>query len=252
MCIRDRSTWGKICIFEFEMAEKGATNAKLTGLLTEMVTEKAIEDKTKQYVEEQTQEYKQQQQQGNQNDKKDSDDDFEMDEEELKIIQKLKQERLREVEQHVQKEQKIQFPGEYREITEEEFLPYVTKNEYVACHFYHRDFERCKIVDQHLRILAQQHPECKFLNINAEKAPFFVSKLAVKTLPTICLFKDGILQDSVVGFGDLGERDDFKTIELARRLLRTGIIKPRTDAEKGFKLKRGTNSGNNNDDSDSD
>ena len=30
--------------------------------------------------------------------------------------------------------------GEYREITEEEFLPYVTKNEWTVCHFYHREF----------------------------------------------------------------------------------------------------------------
>ena len=34
---------------------------------------------------------------------------------------------------------------------------------------------------QHLAILALQHPEAKFIKINAEKAPFFVSKLQVGT-----------------------------------------------------------------------
>lgn len=44
--------------------------------------------------------------------------------------------------------------GEYREIVEEEFLPSVTKNEYAIVHFYHRDFERCKIMDKHLLAIA--------------------------------------------------------------------------------------------------
>lgn len=44
--------------------------------------------------------------------------------------------------------------GEYREIVEEEFLPSVTKNEYSVVHFYHRDFERCKIMDKHLLAIA--------------------------------------------------------------------------------------------------
>ena len=40
--------------------------------------------------------------------------------------------------------------GEYREIVEEEFLPSVTKSEFCVVHFFHRDFERCKIMDKHL------------------------------------------------------------------------------------------------------
>ena len=69
----------------------------------------------------------------------------------------------------------------------------------------------------HLRKIAEQHHECKFLTLDAEKAPFFVKKLAIQVLPTLCCFKDGILIDKVVGFEDLGGKDDFKTIVLARR-----------------------------------
>jgi hypothetical protein len=44
----------------------------------------------------------------------------------------------------------------------------------VIVHFYHKDFERCKIVDHHLREIAKAHIEAKFLYLNAEKAPFFI------------------------------------------------------------------------------
>lgn len=102
--------------------------------------------------------------------------------------------------------------GEYREITEEEFLPSVTSSKYVVCHFYHQDFERCKIVDMHLREIAKHHNEAKFIYLNAEKAPFFIQKLAIQVLPTIVCFIDGVATDRVVGFEELGSRDDFPTL----------------------------------------
>lgn len=37
--------------------------------------------------------------------------------------------------------------GEYREIEQDAFLPEVTAAPLAAVHFYHRDFERCKILD---------------------------------------------------------------------------------------------------------
>jgi hypothetical protein len=35
-----------------------------------------------------------------------------------------------------------------REITQDEFLPEVTSSKKVICHFYHNDFQRCKIMDK--------------------------------------------------------------------------------------------------------
>jgi thioredoxin-like negative regulator of GroEL len=53
--------------------------------------------------------------------------------------------------------------------------------------------------------------------LNAEKSPFFVQKLAVKMLPSVICFIDGVAVDRVVGFSELGNTDEFKTIELTRR-----------------------------------
>jgi len=68
----------------------------------------------------------------------------------------------------------IKGHGQYTEIVESEFLPNVTGSKFVICHFYHKDFERCKIVDMHLRNIAKQHTEAKIIYLDAEKSPFFV------------------------------------------------------------------------------
>lgn len=154
---------------------------------------------------------------------KDEDEDDLMDEDAREIFQKMKDDRLRDIKnqqalEEIAREKKANvWYGEYTEILESEFLPYVTKAEYSAVHFFHKDFERCKIIDKHLQLIAPQHKECKFLKLDAEKSPFFIQKLAVQVLPTICLFKDGVLVDRVVGFEELGARDDFNTIVLTRR-----------------------------------
>ena len=41
--------------------------------------------------------------------------------------------------------------GKLRLITKDEFIPECTrKSEYVAVHFFHKEFERCKTMDHHL------------------------------------------------------------------------------------------------------
>jgi hypothetical protein len=57
--------------------------------------------------------------------------------------------------------------GSYSEISEGEFLEAVTKTENVVVHFYHRDFERCKIVDKHMEGLAKKYLDTRFLKLSA-------------------------------------------------------------------------------------
>ena len=104
-------------------------------------------------------------------------------------------------------------------------------------HFYHNDFERCKIVDMHLSKIAVNHGETRFVKLNATKAPFFIKKLGVQVLPTICCFINGILVDKVVGFDDLGQTDTFKTLTLIRRLVRSKAVVPQGKFEEVYKIK---------------
>ena len=82
-------------------------------------------------------------------------------------------------------------------------------------------------------MIAREHPEAKFIFLNAEFSPFFVAKLQIQVLPTLVCFVDGIAIDRVVGFEELGNKDDFPTMALTRRLIRGGVLKAVTKAEKG-------------------
>ncbi|KAI3450991.1 hypothetical protein Pfo_007656 [Paulownia fortunei] len=141
-------------------------------------------------------------------------------------LEKLHADRIAALKKEAEKRQelKMQGHGECREITEADFLSEVTGSEKVICHFYHREFYRCKIMDKHLKSLAPRHFTTKFIKLDAENAPFFVTKLAIKTLPCVILFRKGVATDRVVGFQDMGGKDDFSTRTLEILLLKKGII----------------------------
>uniref|UniRef100_A0A7S2BSD8 Phosducin domain-containing protein n=1 Tax=Haptolina brevifila TaxID=156173 RepID=A0A7S2BSD8_9EUKA len=159
------------------------------------------------------------------------DDDFEDDE----VLQQLQQKRIDEYKKKRDLELKFhqQGHGEYREIAEEDFLKEVCGSQWCVVHFYHQEFFRCKIVDKHLRLIAPKHLSCKFLTLNAEKAPFFVTKLAIEMLPTVIVFKDGIVADQLSGFDELGGKDEFRTEVLEHWLSKAGcVIMKKVDVKK--------------------
>ncbi|KRX05196.1 Thioredoxin-like fold [Pseudocohnilembus persalinus] len=212
------------------------SNQLMSNMLTEVVMEKAIKDKYTELLKDQKPQQEKPKEEKKRDDSDlDSDDDFN-DEEAEKIMKNLKFQQLQKAKVFQDKQKETFDAGDYREISEDEFLNYVTKNVYAAVHFYHNDFQKCKIMDMHLRKIAYGHPECRFLRLNAEKAPFFISKLAVQVLPTVITFENGIAKDRIVGFQDLGNEDDFDTMVLIRRLVKAGCIKPKNKLEKGFKM----------------
>ncbi|KAI9164899.1 hypothetical protein LWI28_004220 [Acer negundo] len=148
-------------------------------------------------------------------------------------LEKLHADRIASLKKEAEKRQVLQRKGhgEYREIGEGDFLGEVTGSEKVIGHFYHKEFYRCKIIDKHLKALAPKHIDTKFIKVDAENAPFFVTKLGVKTLPCVILFRKGIAIDRVVGFQDLGGKDDFTTKTLELLLIKKGIISEKKEGE---------------------
>eukprot|EP00591_Stephanopyxis_turris_P013554 CAMPEP_0195510052 /NCGR_PEP_ID=MMETSP0794_2-20130614/2815_1 /TAXON_ID=515487 /ORGANISM="Stephanopyxis turris, Strain CCMP 815" /LENGTH=333 /DNA_ID=CAMNT_0040637403 /DNA_START=10 /DNA_END=1011 /DNA_ORIENTATION=- len=118
--------------------------------------------------------------------------------------------------------------GQYRLIYQDDFLHECTGSEYVAAHFFHKEFQRCKIMDHHLELIAPLHVDCKFVKIDAEKAPFFVDKLQIKTLPTLFVFQNGKVVDRLTGFEGLAanpnDPDNWHTGKLQQWLANTGAI----------------------------
>merc|ERR1719271_2418833 len=107
--------------------------------------------------------------------------------------------------------------GSYDEIEEEAFLKTVTASERCVVHFYHKQFEKCKVIDMHLRNCAKKFMGTRFVRLDAEKAPFFVEKLNIRTLPCAVVFNDGVAKGRQVGFEGLGD-EQFKTVQLAWRI----------------------------------
>lgn len=122
--------------------------------------------------------------------------------------------------------------GTYDQIKDEKALMDITTSQkYCIVHFYKPDFNRCRIMDEHLSALAAVHLSTRFLRIDVEHAPFLITKLNVKVLPCVIAFVDGVSADRIVGFEGVGYSEDtFKTMDLEDRLVGAGVL------EKGGKL----------------
>lgn len=126
---------------------------------------------------------------------------------------------------------------------EKEFFEWTKKSKNVVVHFYKEGSPRCKIVDHHLKLLAPKHLETLFCKLNVEKCPFLtgqslvskhgfqffkfyihLDRLRIKIIPTISLVTDQKTKDFIVGFTDLGNRDDFTTEILEWRIAQSGAI----------------------------
>jgi len=157
----------------------------LNNIAFDIVKDKVIEDKVKEYTEEQQREAEEALRENRKDEENEGDEypDIEdPDSEEERIMQKELMKRKEQYDHLVEKEnkKKSQKYGTYKDIIETEFLDTMLKNENVVCHFYHNDFDRCKIMDKHMKIIAETHPDTLFVRINAERTPFFTTKLQVK------------------------------------------------------------------------
>ncbi|XP_055603166.1 thioredoxin domain-containing protein 9-like [Uranotaenia lowii] len=142
-------------------------------------------------------------------------------------LEKLREQRIQEMKKQAAQRQewKNNGHGEYSELADEkEFFEVSKKSANIVCHFYRDSTPRCRIVDMHLKILAQKHLEAKFCKVNAEKCPFLTQRLRIKVIPSIALIKDSKTKDYIVGFTDLGNCDDFSTEMFEWRIAQSGAI----------------------------
>lgn len=142
-------------------------------------------------------------------------------------LQALRNKRLADMKQHNKQKQEWlnSGHGQYAELKDEkEFFDVSKKSPNIVVHFYRDSTERCKIVDMHLKALAPKHVETRFCKVNAEQSPFLTQRLKIIVIPTIALIKDSKTKDFIVGFDDLGGRDDFSTEMLEWRIAQSGAI----------------------------
>jgi len=157
--------------------------------------------------------------------KNESEDEFDFSDDD-EISNKIMEERMAQMREQAgeMNNWKVLGHGELSEITEEDFLKTVTKSQYAVVHFYHKEYPRCKMADQHLEKLAKKYMSTKFVRLDAEKAPFFVDKLQVMILPAICMFEDGQMRGRIDGFDILGGEDEFPTEVMECVIGASGVI----------------------------
>ncbi|KAL1140253.1 hypothetical protein AAG570_000185 [Ranatra chinensis] len=114
--------------------------------------------------------------------------------------------------------------GKYEDIEEKDFFNIIKESDRIVLHFYRSETARCKIFDHHLKLLAPQHVETKFVKIDATKCPFLTGRLQVKVLPTLLMILNGEVKGMLIGFSELGNTDEFSTEVLQWRLGQFAVI----------------------------
>ena len=142
-------------------------------------------------------------------------------------LEELRRKRLDQLKANTKKSKDLSElgHGEYSDLgNEKEFFEAAKKSKHLVCHFYRPSTWRCSIIDKHLDTLARRHIDCRFVKINIEKSPFLAEKLRVVMLPTIMLINNGKTDHSIIGFDEMGSKDDFETDDLETVLHNWGVI----------------------------
>lgn len=119
--------------------------------------------------------------------------------------------------------------GEYREIGQDDFFNVVVRekggSDRCVVHFYHKEFESCKLLDRHFSELAREIVSIKFVKIDADKSPFLVERLRVTTLPCCLLFKDDVAVDRIIGYEGCTSEDGALDHDLLAERIQQAIGK---------------------------
>lgn len=113
--------------------------------------------------------------------------------------------------------------GKLMEVEEAVFLDCLGQSDDVVCHFFHPEFKKCALLDVVLQQIAQEHYEAKFVKVNVLEAGFFVNKYKIQTLPVLCVYRKGVLQQKIVGYEGFGVEVPVKEM-LCRILGKLGTI----------------------------
>lgn len=148
----------------------------------------------------------------------------EIDEEEEKIFEQYRRQRMAEMREA---QQRNKF-GEVREISKSDWVTEVNKagdGIWVVIHVYKPSIPLCKLVNQHISNLAKKFPATKFLrSVSSVCIPNYPDK----NLPTVFVYCDNEMKKQFVGplaFGGM----NLKQNELEWMLSQTGAVK--TDLE---------------------
>ncbi|GAA6038995.1 hypothetical protein JCM8097_000146 [Rhodosporidiobolus ruineniae] len=139
----------------------------------------------------------------------------------------FREKRMMELKAQVDAAQRTREGG-YGRLTEykveKDLIAATAKAQRSVIHFFHRDFRRCKIMDNHLEKLASKHTNTLFVKADVANVPFLVTKLDVKVLPCVVGFVDSVSKMKLVGFEELEGGDNFTTASLEIGMIHCGVL----------------------------
>lgn len=120
--------------------------------------------------------------------------------------------------------------GQYIQISEPEFIPEVSKAEagvFVILHLFNHSKTECKLLHQHLDVLAAKHKYAKFRKIVAQEC---IHNFPESQCPTILVYKDGDVVAQISGLSEFaGLRSTPECVEFA--LAKKGILESEIEVD---------------------
>jgi len=107
---------------------------------------------------------------------------------------------------------------------ERQFFEVMKSTQHVICLFFKTTSKWSQELKQHLSVLAQKHIECKFVEMDGEKAPFLVQRLNVVMIPALVLAKDNKVRQLLLGLDWVAPDGKLDTLKLEEKLFEYGFF----------------------------
>jgi len=171
-------------------------------------------------------------------------------------IEEIRKKRVAEMRKIQDKRQQLLSYG-HGNLTElsgdKDFIEAGKKSPKLVCHFYKQQTEKCQAVDKALEKLATANFFTRFVKVNADRSPFLVERLRLKSIPVIAIVVNEKIRDYIRLADKLEQSvgDLERTIE--QKLFEVGAIeKVRPTAQPKTTIIRKGIRGHESDNSDSD
>lgn len=155
-------------------------------------------------------------------------------------LSKYRESRIQQLSKEFKSINELESVGSLQEFTDEkELMDQIVQRKVCLVHFYQPDFQNCIKMNQVLNLLAQNFPLLPIFTITVECCPFLVSKLNLKILPCLIVYKSGSEYDRLVGFTKLGNNLTYDKLEnylyslnaIQRKSINRTIISTNTNAK---------------------
>jgi len=139
----------------------------------------------------------------------------------------LRRRRIAEMKRQAERRREWRFNGHghLSHLSEKEFFDVTKKSERVVLCFYRPGSNRYSDdLIHHLRKLAENHLEAKFVVLDATKSPFLTDRLKIWCLPSITLIVKGRTDKTFHGLGEISPKGNLDTLALEQVLFDSNIL----------------------------